>query len=80
VGVTPLGLNTPAFALENPAGSAPKGLKKRTEMKGIQLPCTVVTLDAGLPGDTLNATLASYIALKDDVWSEVQVNAAHYPK
>ena len=77
----PLGLNTAAFELESPAGSSPEGLKKRTELKGVQyLPCTIVTLDAGLSGDTLNATLATYSALKDDVWSEAQVSVTHYLK
>lgn len=66
MGVAPLRLNTTAFLLENPTGSAPKSLKKHTGLKGIQLPCTVITLNAGLSGDKLHAKLAAYSALKDD--------------
>lgn len=73
----PLGLKITTFALESPAGSTPEKLNKRTANgpKGTQyLPCTVVTLDSGLSGDTLNGMLDAYRAIKDDVWSEAHVS------
>ena len=72
-----MGLNTTAFALESPAGAAPEALSKRNygEPKGVQyLPCTVVTLDAGLSAEALNGTLETFRTLRDDAWSEAQVS------
>jgi hypothetical protein len=67
---TPLTLNTTAYALTSPAGSAPYSLSKRSTTTPSLLPCTVVTLNSTTPltGSTLEAIVAEYESI-DDVWT-----------
>ncbi|KAF1940448.1 amidase signature enzyme [Clathrospora elynae] len=77
----PLGLNTTTFALESAAGVAPEALNKRSingRKSTVYLPCTVMTVDGELSGTTLDAQLAQYRAIKDDVWSEEQFTECIY--
>lgn len=72
----PLGLNSSAYALESPAGAAPEALNRRgkDEPSSTQyLPCTVVTLEETLSGESLSEMLDSYRTVGDDVWSDAQV-------